>query len=448
MGQIQTLDELFSFLLRRFKVIALVTLAGMVLTLAYAKSLPRLYEAAAVLQVEAPRVGRTSPEQGGRDAAQMLQTIEQDLTTREAMMAVIERHQLFAGTEGLSADRQAFVLRSAIRFQPITSSTAPAFGGGAAISALIISAQWDDPDLAARIANDFAQSLLDYSAASSRTRAQVSEAFYQDEADQIAVEITKLEAELTAFKNENAAYLPEISAARRDEMIGLETDLRLAEREVATLNGRKAALQATGNQRATDKRQLAEIAAALEVSLAQRNQINARRDELMAALALAPQVDQGLAGFDRRLRQLQDKYDLALGQLAAAQTDMQLAEDNGTEHFALLERANRPEDSVGASRRKVAVMGTLASLFAAIGLAFLFEQVFPVVRTAEQLERQLSIRPIVSIPDLASATARPQLSRVLAMVDDPVRPIFGLPRYLVVAAGATIGLLGLAALLG
>ena len=93
-------------------------------------------------------------------------------------------------------------------------------------------------------------------------------------------------------------------------------------------------------------------------------------------------------------------------------------------------------------------MGTLASLFAAIGLAFLFEQVFPVVRTAEQLERQLSIRPIVSIPDLASATARPQLSRVLAMVDDPVRPIFGLPRYLVVAAGATIGLLGLAALLG
>jgi hypothetical protein len=34
------------------------------------------------------------------------------------------------------------------------------------------------------------------------------------------------------------------------------------------------------------------------------------------------------------------------------------------------------------------------------------------------------------------------------MVDDPVRPIFGLPRYLVVAAGATIGLLGLAALLG
>ena len=157
MGQIQTLDELFSFLLRRFKVIALVTLAGMVLPLAYAKSLPRLYEAAAVLQVEAPRVGRTSPEQGGRDAAQMLQTIEQDLTTREAMMAVIERHQLFAGTEGLSADRQAFVLRSAIRFQPITSSTAPAFGGGAAISALIISAQWDDPDLAARIANDFAQ---------------------------------------------------------------------------------------------------------------------------------------------------------------------------------------------------------------------------------------------------------------------------------------------------
>ncbi len=58
----------------------------------------------------------------------------------------------------------------------------------------------------------------------------------------------------------------------------------------------------------------------------------------MAALALAPQVDQGLAGFDRRLRQLQDKYDLALGQLAAAQTDTQLVEQ--MEEHSVITAAN------------------------------------------------------------------------------------------------------------
>ena len=448
MGQIQTLDELFGFLLRRFKIIALVTLLGMVLSLLYAKSLPRLYEAASVLQVELPTLADAGSDQIGRDAAQMLQTIEQDLTTREAMMAVINRHQLFDGVEGLSDDRKAFLLRQAIRFQPITSATAPTFGGGAAISALIISAQWDNPDLAARIANDFAQSLLDYSAAGKRDRAQDSEDFFQSEVDRIGADIAALEGEITAFKNENADFLPEITAARRDEMIGLETDLRQSEREVATLNGQRAAIEAAGSQRETEKRQLAEIDIALGVAISQRNQVSSRREELMNALTRAPAVEQALSGYDRQLRQLQDKYDLALTQLSTAQIDVQLAIGNKTERFALLERANTPEDSIGASRRKVAVMGTLASVLAALGLAFLYEQIFPIVRTAEQLERQLQIRPIVSIPDLGAAAARPQLASVLRMVDDPDRPIMGLPRYLVVAAAVTLALVAVAAVLG
>jgi tyrosine-protein kinase Etk/Wzc len=448
MGQIQTLDELFSFILRRFKVIAVITLVGMVLSLAYAKSLPRLYEAASVLQVQLPTLNEGGPERTGRDSAQLLQTIEQDLTTREAMMAVIDRHDLFDGIEGLSEDRKAFLLRQAIRFQPIGSTTAPTFGGGAAISALIISATWDDPDLAARIANDFAQSLLDYSAAGQRDRALETESFFQSEVDGIAREIAKVEAALTEYKSANSDYLPEITASRRDEMIGLETELRLSEREVATLDGRRAAIVATGSQRATDLRQLAEIDAGLEIAIAQRNQIAARRAELMAALIQAPAVESELAGFDRKLGQLQDKYDAAADQLAKAQTDRQLSQENKTERFVLLERANTPEDSVGASRRKAAIAGTLVSVIAALGLAFLYEQMFPIVRTAEQMERQLSIRPIVSIPDLASVSSRPQLSSVLRLVDDPSRPVLGLPRYLVVAAVATLGLLMVAAMLG
>lgn len=448
MGQIQTLDELFSFLLRRFKIIALVTLLGMVLSLAYAKSLPRLYEAASVLQVELPTLAENTPDTTGRDAAQMLQSIEQDLTTREAMMAVINRHQLFDGVDGLSDDRKAFLLRQSIRFQPITSTTAPTFGGAQAISALIISATWDDPELAARIANDFAQALLDYSAAGSRDRARDAEEFYRIEVERIGADLATVEAAQTAYKNENADLMPGITSARRDEMIGLETELRLAEREVATLNGQRAAQVLAGTERETDKRQLAVIDAALEVATSQRDQITARRAELLDALAKAPEVDQALAGFDRQLRLLQDKYDLSVSQLSQAQTDMLLAITNKTERFALLERANTPEDSIGASRRKVAVMGTLASVMAALGLAFLFEQIFPVVRTAEQLERQMQIRPIVSIPDLGAVAARPHLNSVLRLVDDPARPVLGLPRYLVVAAVVTLGLLALAAVLG
>lgn len=456
MGQIQTLDELFSFLLRRFKVIAVVALLGTVVSLIYARSLPRLYTAASVLQVELPTLTEGGSDQPGIGAAQMLQAIEQDLTTREAMLAVIARHDLFADVDGLSEDRMAFLLRQAIQFQPITSTNSTAFGGGPSISALIISATWENPDLAARIANDFAQSLLDYSAAGSRERARATEDFFRTEVDRLGAEVATIEAAQTGFKNANADFLPEVSAARRDEMIALETDLRQSEREVATLNGLRTALVATGSDRATDKRQLADLDARLEVAVAQRNQITARRAELMAALAKAPEVEQGLSGFDRQLRQVQDKYDLAVTQLSAAQTEVQLAMANKTERFALLERANTPEDAVGTSRRKVAMAGTLASILAGLGLAFVFEQMFPILRTAEQLERQLKIRPIVSIPDLGpdlgkdwvAAPARLQSSPVLRLGNETARPALDLPRYLLAGAVLTLGLLGVAALLG
>ncbi len=448
MGQIQSLDELFSFLLRRMKPILVVALLGMVVSVVYAKTRPKLYEAAAVLQVEMPSVTEGTDTTPGTNAAQVIQSIEQDLTTRAAMMAVIERHQLFAGTSGISEDRQAFLLRQAIRFQAVSSSTVSAFNSNSAISALIISAQWDQPELAARIANDFAQSLLDYSVAGQLDRARETSDFYRSEADRISKEMTQAEADLAGFKNQNADFLPEISAARRDEMIALETDLRQSEREVATLDGRRAALVATGSQRATDKRQLEELNAQLEVATAQRDQITARRAELMQALARAPQVEQGLAGFDRHLTQLQDQYNLAMAQLSTAETAFQLEQNNQTERFALLERARTPEDSIGTNRRKLAVAGTLASLIAALALAFLYEQVFPVVRTAEQLERQLSIRPIVSIPDLKPATGRPLVAAMAGGIDGPARPILGIPRYLAISAAATLVLLALAALLG
>ena len=448
MGQIQTLDEFVSFLLRRLKIIALVTLIGMALSLAYANSLPRLYTAASVLQVELPTLNEGGSDQSSLGAAQMLQTIEQDLTTRDAMLTVINRHKLFADAPDLSQDRMAFLLRQAIVFQPITSTNAANFGGGPAISALIISATWDDPDLAARIANDFAQSLLDYSAAGSRDRARDTEDFFRDEVDRLGAEVAAIEAEQTAFKNANSDFLPEISAARREELITLETDLRQSEREVATLNGQRIALVAAGSDRATDKRQLADLDAQLEVAVAQRNQVTSRRAELMAALANAPEVEQGLSGLDRQLRQAQDKYDLAVTQLSAAQTEVQLAMANKTERFALLERANIPEDSIGSSRRKMAMAGTLASVLAGLGLAFMVELRFPILRTAEQVERQLKIRPIVSIPDLGAKRARSPLPTALRLTDGTTRPPLGLPRYLVAGACLTLGLLALAAILG
>ena len=56
MGQIQSLQELLSFLNRRFWIILLVAALGTFGAIVYAKSRSDVYEAAAAIQIETPVV--------------------------------------------------------------------------------------------------------------------------------------------------------------------------------------------------------------------------------------------------------------------------------------------------------------------------------------------------------------------------------------------------------
>ena len=93
----------------------------------------------------------------------MLQLTEQQLMTRENLAEVIDRHQLFADQPGLGTDQKDAALRRAIRFDTVARAT----GGGPSntLSAIRITTTLGNADLAARVANDFAQSILDDSTA-------------------------------------------------------------------------------------------------------------------------------------------------------------------------------------------------------------------------------------------------------------------------------------------
>ncbi|MBK6466100.1 MAG: hypothetical protein IPF96_03850 [Rhodobacter sp.] len=92
MGQIQSLEDLLNFLTRRRWLIMAVAALGIVLAAIYAKSRPDSYEAAAVIEVQSAQVG----DAGTSGSAQLLQSIEQRLTSRENLAAVIDRHGLLA----------------------------------------------------------------------------------------------------------------------------------------------------------------------------------------------------------------------------------------------------------------------------------------------------------------------------------------------------------------
>ena len=442
MGQIHTLDDVFSLLLRRRWLIIAVTVIGMILSVVAAKSTADVYESTAVIQIAVPVVA-----EGAGGSVQFLQAIQQRLTARDALLAMIDRHGLFAAAPALSADQRVAALRSAIRFEPVASTAAPAFGTASPISALLIVAQADSGDNAARIANDLAQSILDQTNADQLGSAQKTTSFFRAEEARLWQQLEAQEAEIAAYKHANAAALPELSTARNAEVAAISTELREVDQRLAGLEQQRKALDSGGQLRATTQRQLDAVLGQIAVATSQRATLAAQRDAITAALSAAPEVERVLSGHDRKLTQLQSEYDVVTARMAEAETAQRLAESQQSGRFSLLERALTPEYPMGSGGKKIAITGTLASLAAGLALALLIDMLFPVIRTAAQMERQVSLRPVIAIPVIAMGRAR-KMSPLGRFIDDPTQPVFGLPRFAVIAAAATLVLLVLSALLG
>lgn len=442
MGPIQSLEDVLSLLLRRRWLIIAVTVVGMILSVVAAKSKVDVYESTAVIQIGVPVVADSA---GG--SVQFLQPIQQRLTSRDALLAMIDRHSLFADAPGLSPDQRIAALRGAIHFVPVASTTAPSFGSASPISALLIVARSDTGDHAARIANDLAQSILDQTNADQLGSARETTGFYREEETRVWQQLEVLEAEIAAYKNANAAALPELNTARNAEVAAISTDLREVDQRLAGLEEQRKALDTGGQLRATAQRQLDDVRGQIAVATSQRATLVAQRDAISAALSTSPEVERALSSYDRKLAQLQSEYDVVTARMAEAETAQRLAESQQSGRFSLLERALTPDYPMGSGGRKIAMIGTLASLAAGLALALVVDLLFPVIRTAAQMERQLSLRPVIVLPVIAMGRAR-RMSPLARFIDDPTKPIFGLPRFAVIAAAATLALLVLSALLG
>ncbi len=439
MGQIQTLDEFLGLLLRRRLVIAAVAVLGTVLSLMYALSRPAIFEAVAVIQVESPTVAEGGGAPVGVGSAQRLQTIQQRLTTRENLLAMIDRHGLYEGLP-LSNDEKVHQLRTSVRFQPVSSATPAAYGMPQQVSAVLIFAQADDRDRAARLANDFAQGILDAGAQGQAGRTRETVAFFAAEVGRLSEELAALEAQVAAYKNANAGALPAVRDLRRDEIVGIEGDLRSTETGLAALAAERAAIEAGGRAlRETDRRRLETLGAEVAALEARRGALLARRDALVATMAGMPEVERVLIGYERQTDQLRAAYDQATQRLAEAETAARLEDRQQGERFLMLERAVRPEYPITGGRKRLVMMGAVASVMAGMAVAFLLDLLHPVLRTTSQVERQLGLRPVVAIPEIPGL--RPAGKVRPARGEDRARGGLWsrlLPRYVPLVAGLAL----------
>ena len=403
MGQFFSPRNLLRIVWRRLPVILLILMIGLPMAVYFALNQPRLYEATAAIQIEAPQVVQSANQAVITSASTSeVELIQQQLGSRDHMIEVITRLGLFPEVDSMI--EKVGMLRGAV---DITKMIDPsqAFRPDATPSGLIITVRLGDADQAALVANDFLDAILNEAEQRSADRAERTLAFFVAQEERVSAQITEVEAELAAFKEANTGSLPTEMTSQQDRLNTLrETLLELGQQVIEI-------------ETSTDRLRDEERARQVQLLTQQQALIQSNIDEVERALARAPEVERNLSSLDRRLEQLETEFESITTNKTEATIREQLESQDQAERYEVLERAVPPEFAVSTSRTKLAMAGGFVVGMLALGAAFALEMSRPVIRNAAQLEAQLGVQAVITVPHLSSrAQRRRQLAGVAALL--------------------------------
>ncbi|MEP5152397.1 chain-length determining protein [Planktotalea sp.] len=416
MDQIRTVGEFIGVIKRRFFLMALIVCLGTLGAIYYALKQPSLYETHAALQIESAAVASQGAGQNvlSNGAAHRLTLIEQRLMARDSLVRVVEKLELFSGGAPIALNDKVDALRRSVQIVQIKDG-AQAWQPNITPSGMLITVRMGDPVVAAKVANEFLGSVLEENRKRKEERTEGALAFFTNEEERIGADILKVEEEIALFKSANSDALPTSMASQRDQLGTLrETQLEI-EREIIAISSN------TSRQRQSVVDQ--QVARLEE----QRSLINKRISRTETIISAGPEVERELGALSRRLRQLQDQYSVITTGRAEAEMGQLLETADQSERFVVLETALVPEYAVSPSRKKIAMLGFIGSGFLACLAALGLEMMNPAIRTSAQLERQLGLQPVVSIPYVR--TTWQQRRRKLAWIAGLLAAVIAVPVF-------------------
>ncbi|APG48205.1 GumC family protein [Phaeobacter porticola] len=405
MGPIRTLDDILDMLRRRASVIFWVILLGAMVSLWVAAKQQHSYESSAVLQITRPKIAdELAKSTVDGSSARRLQLIEQRLMARGSVLEIIEKFGLYTDLPGLVPSEQVALLRESVSLTGVAAAR-EGFADDGTISVLTISALMPTPEQAQAVASEFANRTIELSQSSRIEQARETLTFFADKEAALSEEVATLENEVTAYRNANNVALPGGIEMRRDEISTLNTGLIEIEREQIELR-RQADQTASTQRQATAQRMLQVFEEKLATLEAQRELLLNRRRALELSLQTTPEVERQLGAYERKMDQLQSELEVISQRRTEAEVGFRLESSRQSERLTVIEPAPLPDYPVTGARKKKALMGGVASLGLALGIAFLLELRRPVLRSVAQMERETGLTPVVAIPYLDTKPKR------------------------------------------
>jgi tyrosine-protein kinase Etk/Wzc len=391
MGPIASVQDLISALKRRAGLITLVILIGFPLSVLFALSQPREYEATAVVQIEAPRIAQSVTGAQDMSATNQLDLIQQQLMSRDRIVTLIDEFDLYPGLPTLT--EKIGQLRSSIILTRLVDPS-QAFNPAAQPNGLSITVRMDVSQQAADVANAMLNSIITEAKARADQRAAGTLEFLVAEEARVVAQIAEIENRIATFRGEHLASLPEGLTAQRERL----TDL--TEQQIAIDN------QFLALQSASDRLRAEEVTRQTDLLNQQRALITSNIENVQAAIAATPTVESQLGAMNRDLNQLETEYEVITTRRTDAAMNQLLESRDQSTRFEVLETALVPEFPISTSRKKLALLCGVLTVGLAFGLALVLELLNPAIRSAAQMERQIGVVPVVVIPHLHASKRR------------------------------------------
>lgn len=401
MFQIQSVAEAVSALKRRWWIVVLTCLLGSLAAVMFALNQPRLYQATAVVQLESAQIVQPNSTAATSDAAHQLRLIEQRLMARDNLIAVIDKYALFADQIDLPLGQKVFQLRTSITLDPITNAQ-QSWQPSQVPSGLIITVRLSDAQITADIANEFLAQVVGYGRERGAAQARDRVAFFATEEARVGAEIARLDDQIAAFKRANGDALPSGLASQRDQLSTLRDAELTIDQQLIELQSNRTRLRE------------GDLNTQIQLLQNQKALILGRIAQIEALIAAAPEIEKEFNALQRQGTLLQEQYSVITRRKSDAEMSQLLEDRQQTERFEVLETALVPDTPVSRSRKRLAAMGAVASLVLGIGLVFVVEFLNPAIRTAAQLERQLGVQPVITVPFVRSR--RDRGLRILAWI--------------------------------
>ena len=233
-----------SLLLRRLHYVLILTALGLAAGATVATILPPTYVAAARMVVESEQIPGDLAESTVRvEAIEQLQIIEQRITSRDRLIDIAERFDVYGRRPGegqpLRPDEIVDDMRDRIRI--VTRGGAPRRGGQGAVQATLVDVAFEaeEPRLAAAVANEVVTLILQENQAMRTNVSGETLAFFEGEVERLDRALSERSGRIVSFQEENRDALPDSLEFRRNQLTSIQERLLQLEREEASLRDRR-----------------------------------------------------------------------------------------------------------------------------------------------------------------------------------------------------------------